>query len=59
MQSVHEIPTSPLKDYDPHYGHGCEYDNDISSDDESPSRGNMASTNTNHGAVNVNVVCHH
>ena len=52
-----ELPTSPLKDYDPHYGHGCEYDNGTSSDEESPSRGNVA--NTNHGAVNVNVVCHH
>ena len=52
-----EMSSSPLKDYEEHYGHGCEYDQ--GSTDDEDDKGSTLATNINNGAVNVNILCPH
>ena len=52
-----EDELSPLRDYEEHYGHGCEWDKDESSDEEDTQ--GPAAANVNNGAVNVNILCQH
>ena len=52
-----EMSSSPLRDYEDHYGHGCEFDDRSSTttEDEGPT----PAANINNGAVNVNIMCPH
>ena len=67
-EDEYETPASPLRDYEEHYGHGCEFDpcpprcpspSSSSSDEEEDDKKVSTATNINNGAVNVNFICPH